>query len=346
VLLEVSTVSSMGNKELLAWPGARRFEDADPSSFVSGGLMGTGVFALFARTVFLNTATTIRYYGDEEMSGRPLARFDFRVPQVWSGYRITANGASATVGIAGSFWIDPASLELVRMEVRADEIPAALGLERAVTDIDYARMRIGNSDVLLPQDAKMVLMLFSGEVRLNDIAFSHCHEYSAESSIRFDMPDPGVPFSTPPVRRVDLPAGLMVSIALETAIDSTTAHVGDILRGHVSGDVRGKGKAIVIPKGAIVTGRIRGLERAHSPGAAFNLTIELTELEWETTSAEFYGELLLKGPARVEGTRGPHAPPIPGTGVLRLTGTQFHVPAGFRMSWRTLEPNQSLKRSR
>jgi hypothetical protein len=60
VLLEVSTVSSMGNKELLAWPGARRFEDADPSSFVSGGLMGTGVFALFARTVFLNTATTLR----------------------------------------------------------------------------------------------------------------------------------------------------------------------------------------------------------------------------------------------------------------------------------------------
>jgi len=23
----------MGDKELLAWPGARRFEDADPSSF-------------------------------------------------------------------------------------------------------------------------------------------------------------------------------------------------------------------------------------------------------------------------------------------------------------------------
>ena len=89
------------------------------------------------------------------------------------------------------------------------------------------------------------------------------------------------------------------------------------------------------------------VERQHPAlGWDSTLTIELTELEWETTSAEFYGELLLKGPARVEGTRGPHAPPIPGTGVLRLTGTQFHVPAGFRMSWRTLEPNQSLKRSR
>jgi len=308
--------------------------------------MGTGVFALFARTVFLNTATIIQYYGDEEISGVPLARFDFRVSHVWSGYRIIANGASATVGIAGSFWMDPASLELVRMEVRADEMPAALGLERAVTDIDYARMRIGDSDVLLPQDAKMVLTLFTGEVHRNDIAFSHCHEYSAESSIRFDVPEAGVPVSAPPATRVDLPAGLMVSIALETAIDSTAAHVGDILRGHVTDDVRGKGKAIVIPKGASVTGRIRGLERAHSPGPVFNLTIELTELEWENTNAAFYAELLLKGAARGEGTPGPHAPPIPGTGILRMTGAQFHVPAGFRMSWRTLEPNQSLKRSR
>jgi hypothetical protein len=138
----------------------------------------------------------------------------------------------------------------------------------------------------------------------------------------------------------------MVSIALETAIDSTAAHVGDILRGHVTDDVRGKGKAIVIPKGASVTGLIRGLERAHSPGPVFNLTIELTELEWENTNAAFYAELLLKGAARGEGTPGPHAPPIPGTGILRMTGAQFHVPAGFRMSWRTLEPNQSLKRSR
>ena len=34
VLLEVSTV---GDKELLAWPGARRFEEADISAFAGGG---------------------------------------------------------------------------------------------------------------------------------------------------------------------------------------------------------------------------------------------------------------------------------------------------------------------
>ena len=362
VLLEIS---NLGDRELLAWPGARRFEEANLSLFASGGLMGSGVFALHARNVFLHDTSTIQYYGDEDMAGRPVARFDFRVPEVWSGYQIQANGASARVGMTGSFWIDPTSLELVRMEVRADEIPAALGIERTVTLIDYARMRIGASDVLLPQDAKLLLMLLSGEVRRNDIQFSHCHEYRAESSIRFDMPDTPPSAAAPSVRLVDLPAGLTVPIELETAIDSTTAHVGDLLRGHVTNDVRRKRKTIIIPKGAIVTGRIRGLERLRSPRPAFDLTIELAELEWENTSAEFYGELLPKGSGRVEdsslnipsisgevtaippspypATRAVHTLQIPGTGVLHMAGTRFHIAPGFRMNWRTLEPNQRLK---
>jgi hypothetical protein len=68
-----------------------------------------------------------------------------------------------------------------------------------------------------------------------------------------------------PQRRVDLPADLKVSIELETAIDSATAHVGDPLRGHVARDVSRKGNTI-IPKGAIATGRIRRIER--TPGRA------------------------------------------------------------------------------
>ena len=33
------------------------------------------------------------------------------------------------------------------MEVRADDIPAALGIERTETDIDYAPVRIGDSTI-------------------------------------------------------------------------------------------------------------------------------------------------------------------------------------------------------
>ena len=214
--------------------------------------MGTGLFAVHARTVFLSDTTIIRYHGDEEIGGHPAARYDFRVPQAWSGYQIQANGTSAIVGTKGSFWIDPTSLELIRMEVQADEIPAMLGIESSVARIDYARMRIGDSDVLLPQSAQLETVRSSGDAWRNSMEFSHCRGYRAESSIRFDMPETS-PQSVPtPARLLDLPAGLTVPIELQTAIDSTTAHVGDLLSGRVTEDVRRKGKGkTIVPKGAV-----------------------------------------------------------------------------------------------
>ena len=99
------------------------------------------------------------------------------------------------------------------------------------------------------------------------------------------------------------------------------------------------------------------------------LTIELAELDWGNSTAEFYGELLPSGsghggenllvnlpsiggelpampPSAGNATEAVHAPQIPGTGVLHMAGTRFRIPAGLKMNWRTLEPNQKLKKSR
>src|ERR1017187_8654608 len=63
VLMEVSTV---GDKELLAWPGARRFEEADLTSFTSGGGKGRGGFGFLHRDVFLHHLRTIKHHRDAE----------------------------------------------------------------------------------------------------------------------------------------------------------------------------------------------------------------------------------------------------------------------------------------
>ncbi len=255
----------------------------------------------------------------------------------------------------------PTRLELLRLDVRAEEIPAALGIQRTETAIEYAPMRIGSADVQLPQAARTLLLLPSGETHRNDIQFSHCHEYHTDSSIRYELPDASPREPTPQRHTVDLPAGLTVPIELDTAIDSATAHVGDPLRGHVTNDVRHKGK-IIIPKGAIATGRIRGLDR-------MDLTIELAELEWENSMAEFYGELLQSGSGRGgentllnlpmgngevsalplpagNGKSTAKASEIPGTGVIHMKGSQFQIPAGLRLNWRTWEPNERLRKSK
>jgi hypothetical protein len=107
--------------------------------------------------------------------------------------------------------------------------------------------------------------------------------------------------------------------------------------------------------------------RSRAPGPAVDLTIEIAELEWENSRAQFYGELLPPASARdrenaslslpsINGgvpdlvtsagnvTETVHAPQIPGTGVLHLTGKQLRIAAGFRMDWRTWEPNQRVKK--
>ena len=330
LLLEVT---SADNQELLAWPGARRFEEADLSSFVSSGLIGDGLFSMHARSIFVDNSSVIRYHGNEEIAGRPVARYDFQKNQAWSGYQIRTSSGKAIVGTKGSFWFDPVALELVRIDVQADGIPLELGIEQALTRIDYARMRIGASDIVLPQSAEMLLIHLSGDTMRDVLEFSHCHEYRSESAIHFDMPATLPASSASQAREVDLPAGLTVSIILQTAIDSATAHVGDLLRGTVVRDAGQKGKPI-IPKGATVTGRIRGL-------APHALTIELAEVEWTGARAEFYGELV-----RVEAGRPFVAPQIPGRGVLYMQDERFHIPPGLRVTWRTLDPNQPPRSAR
>jgi hypothetical protein len=68
---------------------------------------------------------------------------------------------------------------------------------------------------------------------------SACHEYRSESTISFDAPAAPLPEAPrKQVREVDLPAGLLVPVELDTAIDSKTASVGDTLHARVVEEVR------------------------------------------------------------------------------------------------------------
>ena len=324
VRLEVSNVDG---KELLAWPGARRFEDKNLTSFVSTGMIANGMFALHAHNLFVNDTTAFEYRGEESLDGRAAIRYDYRIPQFLSGYRIRIGVASATIAMKGSFWFDPVSLDLLRLDVYGDEIPAELGLAASVVKTYYSREHIGKSQALLPQRAELALTFFSGEASRNVVAFSACHEYGSESTISFDPPPKPTPeLPKPEVRKVDLAAGLLVPLALETAIDSKSASVGDAVRARVRQDVRQNGE-VVLPAGALISGRIRSLERYSAPEPYVLMGIEFAEVEWQNARAEFLGELLDSHKRKPTG---------PGVGTLHIPGTSFHLAPGYRMRWRTL----------
>jgi hypothetical protein len=121
----------------------------------------------------------------------------------------------------------------------------------------------------------------------------------------------------------------MIGMELESSFDSATAAIGDPVRARVVEDVRRSGKPI-LPKGAIVTGRIRSMERQARAGG-FLRGIELTGMRWENSRAEFRAEL-----PEHSGTQIGVASGIPGAGRLFVKGEQWRLAPGLQMVWRTL----------
>jgi len=186
-------ISNVDGKELLALPGAHRFEDKNLASFITSGTVSNGMFALNAHNLFVVDTTAFVYHGEETLDGRAAVRYDYRIAQFLSAYQIHVLGASATIATKGSFWFDPISLDLLRLDVSGDEMPVDLGLAEFVVRTYYNRQHIGNSGALLPQRAELVLTHSSGEASRNVIAFSACREYGSESTISFDPPPEPAP---------------------------------------------------------------------------------------------------------------------------------------------------------
>ena len=363
-------VAHIGGRELFSWLGDRNFKEDNPSAFIGGGLIGTGLFGSHLQTLFVADQATFQYRGQEDLGGRQTVRYDFHLPLLWSRYTIMVAGASGDVGMKGALWADPQSLDVLRLEIHADEIPPTLPIVDAITIVDYARMTVGNAVVLLPQTGDMRMIDFSGEENHDRIEFVQCRSFNAETNISFD-PAPSPPQTpsqaSPAIAGHDseapetVPAGLLVSIVLTTPL-SEQANVGQLIRGRVSGDVAHKGR-ILIPNGAVVTGRVRRLERYSQPEDYFIVALEFSEIEAGASRLRFYADLqemdrtpgveqTLSNSSRysrdqqslgaivVTTTEHVRLPDLPGVGSFFIRGVRFSLPAGFRMVWKTRAPGR------
>jgi hypothetical protein len=329
VRLEVAEVEG---KEFFARPGARSFEETRPWLFARGGMMGNGTFAMLTHAIFASEIATYHFAGQENVEGRDLLRYDFQVSYISSGYTIITNLGQAIVAYYGSFWADQQNWQAVRVDIRVDEIPPRLGIADATTRIDYARVRIGSSDVLLPQSAQQTFRQFSDYESRNRIEFTHCNQYGAESVISFDGETSG---SSAAVNRVELPAGLALAVGLETPLDLEAARVGDLISGKVQVDVKHKG-VVIVPKGALVTGRLRRLEKYTGESPYFVVGLEFTELDFPGNRARFFAELQqITTPSGLQRIAKMATPHLPGVGTFSVRGGGLRLAAGLRMVWRT-----------
>ncbi|MBI5281319.1 MAG: hypothetical protein HY858_06520 [Candidatus Solibacter usitatus] len=358
-------VGLVGKKEVFSWPGAEKFEERSPADLVSVGTVSTGEFMQLMRAVFIGNTASIKWRGEEELNGRPALRYDYSLPLFGFRWQVALAGGSGEVRAEGSFWADAETLDILRLEARAVDIPPGLPLEAMTSRTDYGMMQMRGAAVWLPQSAELTLRELGGKESRNRIEFSHCRQFSGSSSLLAGeiQAEAGAP-APAEVAPFDVPAGLSLSMTLETEVDSSKARVGDLLEARLTADAVLK-KKVIIPKDAVIRGRLRRLERSAEGTPHFVVGVEFAEIEFAGKRGRLFGKLQsveqvaglqwmlsssshkaerLSGGSTMQGvtvntshTENIYVRDLPGVGTFFMTGTQFRLPRGLKMTWQTVE---------
>jgi hypothetical protein len=278
-------VKVSGGTEIGSWAGASHFEDGNVMKLMKGPY-GTGGFGTFLTDIF-SGPSSVRFFfeGEDFVDSLKLLKYRFEVARDASHYMVHAGSEWIYTGYDGDVWIDPTSFELRRLRVRTGELPEETGACESTTTVEYATMRVGAGDFLLPQRSNLhFLMRDMGE---SDVAttYSACHQYHAESSL---VAEPST-IAGPATARfpISIPAGLVVTLKLDQPIDTDTAAAGDVVVATVSdaGVPDPKSKKIVqsretvIQKGSVVRGRIVLMQHRLDVPRSFASAMQLETVE-------------------------------------------------------------------
>ncbi|MDW8356048.1 MAG: hypothetical protein RMK57_16115, partial [Bryobacterales bacterium] len=312
------------------------------------GVVGTGAFAVHAANVFLSGAAEFTYRGEEEWKGKRAFRFDYAVPQQHSRYRVRVPPYEAVVGFHGAFWVDAETLDLLRLEVHADEIPDELRLARTSDVMEYQRVTIGRSEYLLPASSEFTMLGVLGNEYRNRRRLTNCRQYVAEAAVKFDAAAEAAPVA----RASGLPPHLILELVLDSPVDLEAAALGDEVRAVLARPVVHQGQ-VLVPQGAPVLGRLVRLEQNSLPYPHYVVGLEFDILELPAGRLEFSATLEDVSPAagliRQAKTLDPtfdrrrRVPRLDilvrerqeGRGVLHWDAKQPRIRRGLRMRWRT-----------
>ena len=183
-------VAFVGRRELFSRPGEERFGERSISE-LAPGTMSDGVLGSQIDMALASDATEFRYAGVTKKDGRKTFRYDLRVSEDNSGFRVRHGGAEAVVPFEGSVWVDMETLDLVRVDLKANRIPSHVGVRLIEKSMHYQLMRIADTDFLLPRNAELSATDDLGNYSLNRISLDRCRVFTGESVVKYGSPAQG-----------------------------------------------------------------------------------------------------------------------------------------------------------
>jgi hypothetical protein len=185
-------VSFSGKKEdhkLVAIDGSRTDKPLDSL----GGLITGGEFGSWLQRIFdPSSSAEFEWKGWSEVGKQRVPTFTYKVARAHSqyvvGYRAD-NGkfVSGTAGFAGEVWLDGPTSRVLRLTVKATEIPADAAILMSTTEVDYNPVDVAGSSYLLPTRAEAHLRR-SNIDESNVVTFAGYRKFAAESTLDFGLP--------------------------------------------------------------------------------------------------------------------------------------------------------------
>jgi hypothetical protein len=181
VRLEVAFV---GSRELYAEPGGQ-FQEGHASRLVSTGTISDGEFGSHMVSLFRTDKAEFEFAGMGKKDGHKTYKYNFRMSQEKSNFLLKHDSAQGIVPYQGSFWADASTLDIVRLEIKANRIPSQIGIDSVSETIRYQMISTADSEFLLPQSSELAVTYDGGNYSLNMVKLERCREYTGESSVAF-----------------------------------------------------------------------------------------------------------------------------------------------------------------
>jgi hypothetical protein len=291
--------------EVYAWVGAARFEEGDLSKLVGGGQTAMGDFGSLVLSIFDNHSA-MRFEGERKTGQRRLFEYSYETALESSTYHVRVGPEQFLTGYRGSVFLDPEISDVARVTARSLVLPERTGYCQVSKELDYAQMRAGGRDVLIPRQTTTRAIDRDGGEMVSVSDYSSCREYVGESVLKFD--DPGAGPASPgdagaAAEKVAgsgpaaIPANLPFDCRITTTIDSDTAAAGDRVEGVLRTALKDTNGSVLAPAGTPLHGRLMTFARYPARAGrkeSYEIGIQLRSIDLHGLQVPF-GAALVNG---------------------------------------------------
>ncbi len=275
----------LGNREAYAWPEATRFEKGPLALIARGDAGSSNGLSGWGRIAAGLPESSFSEAGQCAFDGRRGTRFDVHVPWSASTYSAAIGIKQLVLPYIARFCVDPASAELMSLEVQARAIEAAVfshlrnhRFPRAPASRDPPGSRLNRANS--PFSTKRVTC------KLPRTKLSDCQPYADET------PADSAAAAGQAASRA-LSAELTLDMKLETPITFVQSAVGDTVTARLQRAIRTPD--FELPKGTLIHGRIGRLEEQFLPERHYVVGLELDTITVGSAEVRFHARLT--GPA-------------------------------------------------